>query len=95
MGSVDGKEVVQLYVNAPKGAMEKPSRELKAFAKTRLLKAGETEVVEMSIPLADLASFNEKRMASPSRSPSSSPHPRRYKLTGTGEIPKAQRPMVL
>ena len=63
VGSVDGKEVVQLYVNAPKGAMEKPSRELKAFAKTRLLKAGETEVVEMSIPLADLASFNEKRMA--------------------------------
>ena len=55
--------MVQLYVNAPKGAMEKPSRELKAFAKTRLLKAGETEVVEMSIPLADLASFNEKRMA--------------------------------
>lgn len=62
-GKVEGKEVVQLYATAPKGTMEKPAHELKAFAKTRSLKPGETQVVKMSFPVTDLSSFDENQMA--------------------------------
>ena len=58
-GSVSGKEVAQVYVTAPKGTIEKPSQELKAFAKTRELKPGESETLTMKIPVRMLASFDE------------------------------------
>jgi beta-glucosidase len=58
-GSVSGKEVAQVYVKAPKGNLEKPAQELKAFAKSRELKPGENEVLTMTIPVRMLASFDE------------------------------------
>lgn len=57
-GSVAGKEVVQLYLSTPKGNIDKPSKELKGFVKTRVLKPGETQVVFFELQPKDLASFN-------------------------------------
>ena len=58
-GKTAGKEVVQTYVSAPGKDMDKPARELKAFAKTRKLNPGESQTVSMTIPYESLASFNE------------------------------------
>ena len=62
-GKRPGKEVAEVYVTAPKGAIEKPAQELKAFSKTRTLQPGESQTLTMNIDKADLASFNTKQSA--------------------------------
>ena len=63
-GNHEGKEVVEVYVSAPDNkAANKPAKELKAFAKTKLLKPGESETVAMSFVEGELASFDEAASA--------------------------------
>ena len=62
-GAAAGKEAVQIYVTAPDGGLVKPEFELKAFAKTRELKPGESETLTMTIDPYTLASFNEATSA--------------------------------
>lgn len=64
VGRMPGKEVVQLYVSAPNRAeLNKPEKELKAFAKTRELKPGETATITLKVDAFDLASYNEELCA--------------------------------
>ena len=63
-GRHEGKEVVELYVSAPDNkAANKPVKELKAYAKTKQLKPGESETVTMTVKASDLASFDESASA--------------------------------
>lgn len=54
-----GKEVVQLYVSAPCGAIHKEYQSLAAFAKTDILAPHMRQMLELSFNLTDLASYRE------------------------------------
>jgi beta-glucosidase len=62
-GAAPGREVVQLYVSAPGNSMPKPALELRAFAKTKTLKPGESESLSFALTQRDLASFDEATSA--------------------------------
>ena len=58
-GSVAGREVAQLYVSAPEGALTKEYQTLAAFEKTALLEAGESQKVTLEFDLTAIASYRE------------------------------------
>lgn len=58
-GKMAGKEVVQVYYSAPKGCLGKPYRALAAFAKTRQLLPGESQVVTLDFAKSDMASYDD------------------------------------
>lgn len=58
-GAVAGREVIQAYVGAPSGKLNKPEETLAAFAKTKMLQAGESETISFKIETKDFASFDE------------------------------------
>lgn len=59
IGQCDGKEVVQIYVNAPKGKLGKAEKSLVTFAKTGTLAPDEEEILNFSFSLYDIASFDD------------------------------------
>ena len=59
IGSVAGREVVQLYLTAPAVKLEKPETVLVAFAKTKVLQPGERETITFTLTTRDIASFDE------------------------------------
>jgi beta-glucosidase len=62
-GKLSGREVVQVYVSAPDGKLEKPAVELKAFGKTTELKPHQRELLHFDLTAKDLASFDEEKNA--------------------------------
>lgn len=58
-GKCAGKEVVQLYVQAPQGLLGKSVRSLVAFAKTDLLQSGESQRLTLSCTEYDFASYDD------------------------------------
>ncbi|MGN1183699.1 MAG: glycoside hydrolase family 3 protein [Oliverpabstia sp.] len=59
-GNFAGKEVVQVYSSAPQGLLGKPVRELKAYEKTKELEPGEEEILEITLNMAELASYDDE-----------------------------------
>ena len=59
-GSVAGKDVAQVYVNAPytKGGIEKAEVVLAGFGKTKLLEPGESQTLEITFNKEDIASYD-------------------------------------
>lgn len=61
-GDVAGKEVFQVYVEAPYGKLGKASRVLADFKKTGLLVPGAKQDIELIIPFENIASFDDKNV---------------------------------
>nr|WP_296011543.1 glycoside hydrolase family 3 protein [uncultured Blautia sp.] len=54
-----GKEVVQVYYEAPQGKLGKPVRELGCFAKTELLAPGQEQILQLELPVSSMASYDD------------------------------------
>ena len=59
-GDREGKEVAQVYVEAPQGKLGKPFRSLVAFAKTEDIPAGEESTLALNFNLDDVVSYDDK-----------------------------------
>ncbi len=60
-GEQSGKEVVQVYVGKPDTRIDRPVKELKAFAKTPELAPGERVELNMQIPVSELRYWDEEQ----------------------------------
>ncbi len=62
-GGCPGREVAQVYVSAQGTAQQHPAQELKAFCKTRELAPGEEELLSLTVPWKELATYGEATAA--------------------------------
>jgi len=58
-GDYAGKEVVEIYVEAPQGKLGKAARSLIHFQKTKMLQPQESQQLKFSISLQDMASYDD------------------------------------
>ena len=58
-GKLAGREVIQVYLQAPQGKLGKAARSLVAFQKTRLLEPGQSQLLEISFALEAMASYDD------------------------------------
>ena len=59
-GYVKGKEIIQVYISKINSKIDRPTKELKGFSKTRLLNVAESSILEIEIPLSDFSYWNEE-----------------------------------
>ena len=55
-----GKEVVQVYISAPQGKLNKEYQSLAAFEKTKLLDCGDVQQITASFDIKNFASYDEE-----------------------------------
>ncbi len=65
-GTRAGKEVIQVYMKAPKGKLGKPERILVSFEKTKKLMPEEEELISVEVPFYTMASYDDLGKISPS-----------------------------
>ena len=58
-GDTSGKEVVQVYCEAPQGLLGKPARVLCGYEKTKELAPKETQVLKVNVKTEEIASFDD------------------------------------
>jgi beta-glucosidase len=61
VGKVSGKEVVQFYTEKLNSKIHRPTQELKAFTKTKLIEPEAMERVSVKIPIRELSYWDEKK----------------------------------
>lgn len=54
-----GKEVVQVYYEAPQGKLGQPAKALATFGKTTILEPGESQRLTVSFPIHSMASYDD------------------------------------
>ena len=59
VGNFASKEVVQVYFGAPCGNLGTPAKQLIAYKKTKELKPKETQIIEISFDITDMASYDD------------------------------------
>ena len=59
VGEYAGKEVVEIYVSKPCGKLGNPARELVAFGKTKVLEPGESQKLEIFVPIERFYSYDD------------------------------------
>lgn len=59
IGSYKGKEVIEVYCEAPQGRLGKAARVLCGFEKTKELVPQEEQVIEIAVDIAKLASYDD------------------------------------
>ena len=62
-GDAVGKEVVEVYFSAPDGALEKPYQELAGYAKTKDIKPGKSQSVQITFPISEMSSYSMEKAA--------------------------------
>lgn len=60
LGNLAGKEVVQIYTSKPDTKIDRPLKELRTFAKTKSLNAGEATTLTLQIPVSELSYWSEE-----------------------------------
>lgn len=62
-GRRTGKEVLQLYVSAPQGELDKEYQVLAGYGKTKELSGGQQENIQIRFPMGQIASYDTKKAA--------------------------------
>lgn len=58
-GKVAGKNAVAVYFHAPNGKLWKAARAMGLFAKSKLLQPGESDQLELRLPVREMASYDD------------------------------------
>ncbi len=59
IGSTNGREVVQVYIESPQGKLGKAKRSLCAFAKTDMIAPNKSDDLLLTMDIADFASYDD------------------------------------